>query len=288
MGNRKQPVNLPVYRSLIFLRYPLSMVKFFLTAAIFCLLAKNSGAIPTPTPVLSPGEQCRTGIAAAERAQGIPQALLGAIGHVESGRKDPVTGAWGAWPWTINVEGQGAWFATKAEAIAAVDAARARGSRSIDVGCMQVNLMHHPDAFLNLDQAFDPAANTAYAARFLQRLYGQTGDWMKAAAWYHSANPAEGEPYAAKVAAIWPEEQRKSGMAPAPVLPFGQVQGGLFGNVTPPFPAHPPPTVETRGGVAAPQGGITGHGLDFYRAMPVRMNMAARIIPRAPVGVMTR
>ena len=75
----------------------------------------------------------------------VPPQLLAAIGRVESGRRDPVTGVWGAWPWTINAEGSGSYFDTKAEAIQAVQALQARGVRSIDVGCMQVNLMHHPD-----------------------------------------------------------------------------------------------------------------------------------------------
>ena len=68
------------------------------------------------------------------------------------------------------------------EAVAAVRGLQARGVRSIDVGCMQVNLMHHPDAFPSLDVAFDPQANAAYAARFLKELYAQTGDWTRATA----------------------------------------------------------------------------------------------------------
>ena len=74
------------------------------------------------------------------------------------------------WPWTVNAEGQGAFYDTKAEAVAAVRAMQARGVRSIDVGCGQINLMHHPDAFASLEQAFDPQANAAYAARFLKEL----------------------------------------------------------------------------------------------------------------------
>ena len=57
------------------------------------------------------------------------------------------------------------------QAIAAVKALQARGVRSIDVGCMQINLSYHPHAFRDLDQAFDPHANAAYAERFLTQLY---------------------------------------------------------------------------------------------------------------------
>ena len=54
--------------------------------------------------------------------------------------------------------------------MAAVRAMQANGVRSIDVGCGQINLMYHPDAFPNLELAFDPQANAAYAARFLKAL----------------------------------------------------------------------------------------------------------------------
>ena len=95
---------------------------------------------------------------------------------------------------------------------------QARGIQSIDVGCMQVNLMHHPDAFPSLDMAFDPQANAAYAARFLKELYAQTGDWTKATALYHSATPELGAEYQRKVLAVWPEESRLAGLASASPL----------------------------------------------------------------------
>jgi hypothetical protein len=33
------------------------------------------------------------------------------------------------------------------------------GVRSIDIGCMQINLVHHPDAFGSLEAGFDPITN---------------------------------------------------------------------------------------------------------------------------------
>jgi len=215
---------------------------------------------------LSPGQQCQAAISAAERGQKLPPQLLAAIGRVESGRRDPATGVLGAWPWTINAEGEGAFFATKAEAIAAVEAYRARGVRSIDVGCMQVNLMHHPSAFISLDQAFEPAINADYAARFLVRLHDQTGDWTKATAHYHSANPAEGEPYAAKVASAWPEEQRKAGLSPPPAG-FVAGRGGLFASASPPFSAPRPPMLLPPLGTAP--GGLPGQSGARARLLPV-------------------
>jgi Transglycosylase SLT domain len=163
----------------------------------------------------APGASCRAAISAAEQAGAIPPLLLAAIGRVESGRRDPASGVVAPWPWTINAEGQGSFYDTKSQAIAAAQALQARGVQSIDVGCMQVNLMHHPGAFANLDQAFDPSANTAYAARFLNELHGQTNDWMRAAAQYHSSTPALGATYQTAVEAAWTQERSlASTMAP--------------------------------------------------------------------------
>ena len=302
------------------------MVRTLFFALGFCCLANAGHASPSYAPILSPGEQCRAATAAAERGHGIPPQLLAAIGRIESGRKDPSTGAWGAWPWTINAEGAGAYYNSKAEAIAAVETLRAQGVKSIDVGCMQVNLMHHPAAFASLDQAFEPAVNADYAARFLNRLFAQTNDWTKSTARYHSGNPTEGDPYAAKVMSIWPEEQRKAGASPAPALalaptsapvnrPLPGVTGGLFASLVPPFPVpqapRAAPPVPSGSGTAlpygahsvlptdapiappktAPQAGlgaIAGRGLDFYRAAPVRIMTTPRIAMRMPMGVLAR
>ena len=222
---------------------------------------------------------CRPAIEAAERRHGIPSRLLAAIARVESGRTDPATGEVGPWPWTINVEGQGFYFDTKAQAIAAVNAWRARGSRSIDVGCTQVNLVHHPDAFPNLEMAFDPATNADYAARFLTKLRGQTGNWEKATAWYHSATPELGEAYQRRVAGVWPDEQKQPAAAFGPGTALASAWNATLGRE-----GHP---ILGRGGnprvimlnqiAAQPSGqasaGSTqssvGRGLDAYRAMPV-------------------
>ncbi len=146
---------------------------------------------------------CRPAIAAAERRAGTAPGLLAAIGVVESGRTDPRTGLRQPWPWTVTAEGVGTYYPTKATAVVAVEALRARGIVSIDTGCMQVNLMHHPAAFRSLDEAFDPALNAGYAARFLSSLYARTGAWPAAAAAYHSMTPQFGARYAKLIAAVW-------------------------------------------------------------------------------------
>ena len=151
-----------------------------------------------PPPPPTPYDLCDAAVVAA-RTKIVPEMLLPAIARVESGRLDPVTGRVRPWPWTINVDGTGSFFDSKQDAIAAVQALQAKGKTSIDVGCMQVNLFFHPDAFPTLDDAFDPAANAAYAVRFLTGLFGQTRDWSLAAAYYHSQTQEFGEDYQRRV-----------------------------------------------------------------------------------------
>lgn len=130
----------------------------------------------------------------------LPPQLLQAIGLVESGRKVGQNNV--AWPWTINANGEGQVFATKKDAIAAVLKLRHQGVSSIDVGCMQINLKHHPHAFKNLEEAFDPQSNVAYAAKFLGQLYTKWQGWRQAIARYHSANAA-GIQYLQRVFQAW-------------------------------------------------------------------------------------
>jgi hypothetical protein len=152
----------------------------------------------------TPGEQCHRAIEISERASRIPYHLLKAIGLVESGRLDTRSRTWKPWPWTVDVNGQGHFYESKEAAIAAVRQMQASGARSIDVGCMQVNLQNHPNAFATLDDAFDPMTNARYAGKFLRGLFGQTNDWAVAAAYYHSQTPERAQSYAIRVAAFLP------------------------------------------------------------------------------------
>ena len=129
--------------------------------------------------------------------------MMTAIALTESGRLDSVTGRVRPWPWTINAEGVGQYFATREQAVAAVRALQTRGVRSIDVGCMQVNLMYHPPAFASLEVAFDPQTNAAYAARFRTSLFSAHGHWHKAIGAYHSGTPGLATAYLGLVLARW-------------------------------------------------------------------------------------
>jgi hypothetical protein len=140
----------------------------------------------------------------AERAHDLPSGLLLAIGRVESGRWDAARDRVVPWPWAIDAGGAGALLDSKQAAIARTAALRDAGTRNLDVGCFQINLAMHPFAFTDLDQAFDPAANADYAARFLVELHAHLGNWNDAVAAYHSAQPDLGTPYRQAVFANWP------------------------------------------------------------------------------------
>jgi hypothetical protein len=148
-------------------------------------------------------DSCATAIVTAEQEnQDLPAHILHAIGVVESGRRDPLTGQISLWPWSVNAAGDSRVFDTSGGAIAFVRDAQARGIRSIDVGCMQVNLLYHPDAFATLQDAFAPERNVRYATAFLLELHQRTGDWLTATGNYHSATPDLARDYVRRVQAV--------------------------------------------------------------------------------------
>ncbi len=150
-----------------------------------------------------PGALCGEAIALAERAESIPRNLLGAIAQAESGRPVAEDRAGGPWPWTVTTGGSGLFFRSKEEAMQAAGEALAMGQDNVDVGCLQINLGHHPDAFMSLEEAFDPLANAAYGAAFLRALFLETGSWPEAVGRYHSATPTRNSRYRAKVLDFW-------------------------------------------------------------------------------------
>lgn len=146
---------------------------------------------------------CVAAAAQAETERNIPPGLLAAIGRIESGRWNPVSRRVEAWPWTVNAAGSGRYHPTLQDAVADVQREQGFGTRSVDVGCFQISLLHHPSAFASLEEAFDPLANARYAAGFLQTLWSNAGNWEVAVGQYHSATPGLGEPYRQQVMASW-------------------------------------------------------------------------------------
>jgi hypothetical protein len=229
-------------------------------------------------PESGPALLCRGAIAATEAATRIPDAFLSAIGRVESGRMLPDTGLVAPWPWTVNAAGAGHFYPSKAAAIQAVQQFQASGIRSLDVGCLQVNIMYHPDAFASLEQAFDPLANATYAARLLMSLHDQTGSWPRAAAAYHSQTPALGDAYQQRVLAAWAEPDRATAGAGAD-KPASRRAAGRTGAAPQPAPPAALASLPDGGSFtralrlpAAPgMVGASGRSLAMYRAMPVQM-----------------
>ena len=245
------------------------------------------------------GALCRAAIRAAETAASIPAGLLQAIGRVESGRRDPATGRIAPWPWTINAEGRGQFFRTREEAIAEVRQLQARGVRIIDVGCMQVNLHHHPHAFASLEDAFDPTANARYAARFLSELQSTRNDWVRAAGNYHSNTPERAEAYRAMVLAAWPEEQRRAadpGFQAADALALARLRGMAaraawsFSNGAERARIIPLPATTAGTAAASPAAppASTGRGLDAYRAAPLTPGFGRPATVMAFAGIRNR
>lgn len=172
-----------------------------LSGAAFMPLSQAAAA--QTDPMIEGAKLCTRHLPRLEREYAIPTHLLSAIASTESGRYHSGLGMKLPWPWSINANGKGYWFETKEEAIAAVKKLRASGIKSIDIGCMQVNLHHHPEAFASLSEAFEPQINIAYAAGFLRNLYDQGGSWKKAAGDYHSRTPSLGNKYVGNVYGSW-------------------------------------------------------------------------------------
>ncbi len=273
------------------------IVLLLVIAAVAWALPGAHRAFGRATPAATipgPSALCRAAILQAERTAHVPDRLLDAIAMVESGRRDPVSGAVYPWPWTINVEGVGHFYESKAEAIAAVQSFQASGAHSIDVGCMQVSLLYHPDAFASLDQAFDPVTNASYGARFLVQLFDQTNAWPLAAAAYHSLTPDVGAEYARRVLSAWgipelPVTSQVVTSGPAAPSQTAPSSGMAFFR-TPPSTLPMPTVIEpSHAATVLPTGreavrmlpmpgvarapNAAGRGLDAYRAMPIAMTI---------------
>lgn len=154
---------------------------------------------------------CEAAITSGAAQAGVPPAVLRTISLAETGRARG--GRLRPWPWTVNREGKGYWFATRAEALAFARTSVADGRSSIDLGCFQINFRWHGSAFASLDAMLDPQAGADYAARFLRSLYAERGDWAAAAGAYHSRTPQRAAVYRARF------ERILAGLDEAPPAP---------------------------------------------------------------------
>ena len=159
-----------------------------LAAAVLVAGPHRAGAAPPAPPTSAPSSQpagpvrhrCEAEVAAAAKRYDIPLAVFYAVGLLETGGRD------GLQPYSMNIEGRAAANATLEDALATFAAARARGARLIDIGCMQINWRWHGEKFSSVTEMFDPAHNVDYAARFLRELKIREKTWTLAVARYNA------------------------------------------------------------------------------------------------------
>ncbi|MEM8791479.1 MAG: lytic transglycosylase domain-containing protein [Pseudomonadota bacterium] len=166
------------------------------TALLIALPATGSQGDRRPTAAI-----CDAAARAASARHGVPLEVLRALTRTETGR--PVNGTLQPWPWTLNMEGAGHWFKTRGEALKFALTRHAKGARSFDVGCFQINFRWHGQAFDSIETMFDQTLNADYAARFLKALKAEGGDWTTAVGKYHSRTPELALKYTARFERIF-------------------------------------------------------------------------------------
>lgn len=173
-------------------------VRHGIHVALFFLAFAKVGA--TPSLALAAYDQksntarlCDNAALAASQKTGVPLQVLLAITRTETGRA--TQGVTEPWPWTVNMEGRGLWFDTRAAAQVYVFDYFKTGARSFDIGCFQINYRWHGAQFASIEDMFDPLENALYAASFLATLHQETGDWNLAVARYHSRTAVHADRY---------------------------------------------------------------------------------------------
>jgi len=188
------------------MRLALCIALLFNLAVSFCASAherfpyKNRGETKTETRFAAArakaktalddtkGNLCETKMIDAAKRYGVPLGVLYAVGLTETGRKSSLQ------PYALNIEGKAIFAKSEREALEIFRAARQRGAKLIDMGCMQINHHFHGKNFASPQEMLAPDANVAYAAQFLAQLYQREGSWTMAVARYHAGpnnNPAQ-------------------------------------------------------------------------------------------------
>lgn len=153
-------------------------------------------------PELLESGKCSSMFAYFEKRYNLPKNTLHSISLQETQKPHSKHKIALVWPWTINVKGKGYHFKNRNEALTFARSQIAAGNKSIDIGCMQINLKYHPNAFMSLEQAFSPRRNIAYGAKFLNDNYKRSGNWNVAIGRYHSFDKNRAARYQANVRKI--------------------------------------------------------------------------------------
>lgn len=164
-----------------------ALIGIFTAAQLDCVQPQAAEAAGA-----SDRQLCVTAAASAEAVLRLPANLLKAMTAVESG----------FWPWAVRARGKSHMMPSRAAAVQLVKDLRAQGVKDIMVGCLQIHLRHHPDAFASIEQALEPSANAAYAGKFLKSL-ARGASWWDAVGRYQGGKPAAREAYVQKVASAF-------------------------------------------------------------------------------------
>ncbi len=250
-------------------------------AAVLWLVAAGKAWGVTDTGA---APSCEHLAAQAAARHGLPPGLIKAVALTETGRT--VDGQYRAWPWAINVAGQGHYPDSKAEALARLHELRARDMRSFDVGCMQINYRWHGQEFDSLEAMLDPATNTDYAARYLAQLQKREGSWDAAIRRYHSSDRDRGASYLARVrshmdriaragqaqTAVTPQPKAATPMARVALIGRGTIpRDRRFSTQAPLVRLAPADVDQTPGSTRLPEGRLPkridpeGHGMRLGR-----------------------
>jgi hypothetical protein len=196
----------------------LRLTRLLILAALLAFLA--APGLTLASDVAAPDALCLEAARSAARETGVPLTVLLALTLTETGRAGP-DGELRPWAWALNRGGEGYWFDSREAALSYLEQALADGTVNIDVGCFQLNLRWHGAAFATIEQMIDPATNALYAARHVGELYQRSGDWIAAAAAYHSATPEHAERYLGRFRPIYA------------ALQSGEVEASTSGNPRP-------------------------------------------------------
>jgi hypothetical protein len=134
----------------------------------------------------------------------VPAEVLYAVALTESGQSALSGGHWRPWPWTLNVNGRGQYFASRYLAWQTLQHSLRQGTTSVDIGLMQVSWRYHRAALVSSWHALDPHHNLRVAAAILQSCYDKHRDWWASAGCYHAPNnSARAQAYTQRVQRHW-------------------------------------------------------------------------------------
>lgn len=154
------------------------------------------GAAAAPRRLIRPAA-IPAGYIDVARMKRVPPAILYAVALQESQMR--FGNAALPYPWTLNVRGVPKRFDSYRAALAALVECLRMGIQLVDVGLLQICWLYHHATLRSPARALDPYPNIEVGAELLRNHFMNTGNWFRAVARYHNADPVIGDRYAASV-----------------------------------------------------------------------------------------